>query len=234
MLNFINDFGRELLIQPSCPICQTSVEAHTAHSPCLHCLARLGVSVGGIRGCKPLPWHALGLYQGQFRSMLLRERQRPCQRRLKGLIELLREGLNLSEKDRLVPIPSWKTRQANALPQRIAAGLGHCASALLYRRQAGVSQHRLNRHLRQANLQGAFVVAKELVRAVDERHDQTQTWIVDDILTTGATALAARDALEQAGYPVRGLICLARTPADRPERARRDLRFHGRDGDRPG
>ena len=36
--------------------------------------------------------------QGQFRSMLLRERQRPCQRRLKGLIELLRERLNLSEK----------------------------------------------------------------------------------------------------------------------------------------
>ena len=92
----------------------------------------------------------------------------------------------------------------------------------------------MNRHLRQANLQGAFVVAKELVRAVDERHDQTQTWIVDDILTTGATALAAHDALEQAGYPVRGLICLARTLRTCPERARRDLRFHGRDGDRPG
>ena len=41
----------------------------------------------------------------------------------------------------------------------------------------------------------------------------SSVWLVDDILTTGSTALAARQALEEAGHHVAGLICLRRTPA---------------------
>ena len=36
--------------------------------------------------------------------------------------------------------------------------------------------------------------------------------IVDDILTSGATAESAALCLKQGGWRVRGLLCLARTP----------------------
>ncbi|WP_413410224.1 ComF family protein [Prochlorococcus sp. MIT 1313] len=39
-----------------------------------------------------------------------------------------------------------------------------------------------------------------------------RVWIVDDILTTGATALAAKNCLQNLGITVGGAICLAKTP----------------------
>ena len=45
-----------------------------------------------------------------------------------------------------------------------------------------------------------------------------EIWLVDDILTTGGTALAARQALLDAGHQVCGLICLGRTPIRRLRR----------------
>jgi predicted amidophosphoribosyltransferase len=41
--------------------------------------------------------------------------------------------------------------------------------------------------------------------------------LVDDILTTGATATAAMVALEQVGHGLLGLACLARTPAPKKQ-----------------
>ena len=108
----------------------------------------------------------------------------------------------------LVPIPSWKRQRSNPLPQQIALGLGRPTAALLQRTRAGLSQHRLNKTQRQANLIGAFRASP-----LDKQGALSSVWLVDDILTTGSTALAARQALEEAGHRVAGLICLGRTPA---------------------
>jgi adenine/guanine phosphoribosyltransferase-like PRPP-binding protein len=57
--------------------------------------------------------------------------------------------------------------------------------------------------------------------------------LLDDILTTGATACAAAAALEAKGWRVAGLSCLGRTPAQ-PRPKGRDLRSLGRFGGGPG
>lgn len=207
MLKILKHCGRNLLIRPSCPLCKTIVDPSTREGPCLDCQARLLISPRGLRGSTPIPWHALGHYQGQLRTLLLKERRNPCERRFMGLIHLLRNSLRLLEDELLCPVPSWKTRHANCLPTRIATALGHPSRALLQRRKAGLSQHHLNRIMRELNLQEAFQAD-----GIGKQATKSAVWIVDDILTTGSTALSASAALQQAGYEVRGLICLARTP----------------------
>ena len=86
----------------------------------------------------------------------------------------------------LVPIPSWKRQRSNPLPQRIAHGLGRLTAELLQHNRAGLSQHHLNKRQRQTNMMGAFQ-ASPLVH----HRALCSLWLVDDILTTGSTALAA-------------------------------------------
>ena len=87
----------------------------------------------------------------------------------------------------------------------MAAGLGRVKPHLLRRTRAGIGQHHLNRRQRRVNLDGAFQSPPS--------QGSLELWLVDDILTTGATALAALAALTSAGHRVHGVICLARTPA---------------------
>jgi len=81
---------------------------------------------------------------------------------------------------------------------------------LLTRSHPVLGQHHLGRRLRLANQDGAF-----RCQPPDEHLRRRPILIVDDILTTGATALNGALCLKAAGWPVLGLICLART-APRP------------------
>ena len=127
---------------------------------------------------------------------------------LAALVQLLSDSLTLPATAVLVPIPSWKRQRSNPLPQRIALGLGRPTAELLHRTRAGLSQHHLNKRQRQTNLIGAFQACP-----LDRQGAHCSVWLVDDILTTGSTALAARQALEAAGHG-RGWIDLpGRTPA---------------------
>ena len=156
----------------------------------------------------PLPWCALGPNAGNLRQLLLKLRQPHQCKALAALVQLLSERFTLPATAVLVPIPSWKRQRSNPLPQRIALGLGRPTAKLLHRTRAGLSQHHLNRRQRQTNLIGAFQAFP-----MDKQGAHSSVWLVDDILTTGSTALAAREALETAGHHVAGLICLGRTPA---------------------
>ena len=164
--------------------------------------------MSGVKGLLPLPWCALGPYAGNLRQLLLKLRQPRQGKALAALVQLLSERFTLPATAVLVPIPSWKRQRSNPLPQRIALGLGRPTAELLHRTRAGLSQHHLNRRQRQTNLIGAFRAFP-----MDKQGAHSSVWLVDDILTTGSTALAARQALEAAGHHVAGLICLGRTPA---------------------
>ena len=124
------------------------------------------------------------------------------------MVQLLSERFTLPATAVLVPIPSWKRQRSNPLPQRIALGLGRPKAELLHRTRAGVGQHHLNKRQRQTNLIEAFQAYP-----LDRQGAHSSVWLVDDILTTGSNALAARQALEDARHGVAGLVCLGRTPA---------------------
>ena len=124
------------------------------------------------------------------------------------MIQLVSDRLPLPATAVLVSIPSWKQQRSNPLPQQIALGLGRPTAALLHRTRAGLNQHHLNKTQRQIDLIGAFQAIP-----LDKQGVLGSVWLVDDILATGSTALAARQALEDAGHHVAGVICLGRTPA---------------------
>ena len=100
----------------------------------------------------------------------------------------------------MMPIQSWKRQRSNPLPQRIDHGLGRPTAELLHRTRAGLSKHHLNKRQRQTNLSGALQASP-----LPQHRALSSVWR-GDILTTMSmsTALAARQALEDAGYRVAG------------------------------
>ena len=210
--------AQSFLIQLSCPICGARLEDNippmtdAEYQPCGRCIEEYGLGASNTSGSEPLPWRALGTYQGRFRQLVLKIKQQPQSRMTRAVIQLLAKVHPLPRGVLLVPIPSWKQKRGNPLPNLIAAGFGSPSTMLLHRTRAELSQHHLNRSIRMQNMEGAF-------HAAPARHTSTQpktsVWLVDDILTTGATALAAQKALNKDGHSVRGIICLGRTPAKR-------------------
>ena len=107
---------------------------------------------------------------------------------------LWRRGFNQSE---------MLARQLRNLhPQLASAGL-HTRS--VRRRRATAAQASIGATQRSANLRGAFTVNRP--------YANLHVAVVDDVLTTGATANAIAAALRRAGASRVEVWCLARTPA---------------------
>jgi predicted amidophosphoribosyltransferase len=202
-----------LISRPRCALCAGAAPSAGPHLCCV-CEQRLALPPGGLQGDQPLLWCALAPYAGALREVLLRQRPQPQP----ALVEALAAALHCCCGSALlgtalVPIPSWK-RSANPLPQLLATGLvqaaaGRCrlAEGVLQRSRVTVGQHHLNRRQRLGNQAGSFRCGNGGRGAI---------WLVDDILTTGATAEAAAAALQARGWAVQGLLCLARTPRRSP------------------
>lgn len=120
----------------------------------------------------------------------------------------------LAEADVIVPVPLhrwrlWRRRfnQAMALATRISAESGvPCDPFLLARVKRTRRQVGLTRAQRQENLQGAFRAPPE-ARA---RLKGKRVLLVDDVLTTGATANAASRALLRGGAAAVDILAFAR------------------------
>lgn len=120
----------------------------------------------------------------------------------------------LADADVIVPVPLhrwrlWRRRfnQAMALAARISAESGvTCDPFLLARVKRTRRQVGLTRAQRQDNLQGAFRVPPEARAGLKGK----RVLLVDDVLTTGATANAASRALLRGGAAAVDILAFAR------------------------
>lgn len=205
--------GQDLITLPTCPCCGGA--ATDRHRPCGDCLKRWAWPDAVLHGNEPMRFWAVGLYQQSWRSQLLACRQNPLPGVLHCAAEHLLTGLNWEGSPPvLMPIPGWK-RRGNPLPEAFSRSLGQCSGwpqVQWLKKQPRPGQHHLGASGRRRNLQDAF-------RVLSAGGQQGRlVFLVDDILTTGSTALAAAAPLEAAHIPVAGLLCLARTP---PKSSRR-------------
>ena len=134
------------------------------------------------------------------------------------LSELLVEAVQAAgvhDADLVLPVPLGPGRlvergfnQAWEVACRVAGRLGRPAHASALQRPLDTAhQADLPREQRALNLNGAFLVAPADRRLVDQR----RIALVDDVLTTGATARAAAAALQRAGAASVQVWAVART-----------------------
>ncbi|MGI6244838.1 MAG: ComF family protein [Pseudochelatococcus sp.] len=131
---------------------------------------------------------------------------------------MIRAGRDLlPDADLIVPVPLhtrrlWARRfnQSALLGMRLSAHTGlPCDTAALARRKPTRPQAGLSRAERATNLQGAFHVGEHRRMAVEGR----RILLVDDVLTTGATANACARALLRAGARDVDVLVFARVVA---------------------
>jgi ComF family protein len=184
---------------------------------------------GLCRACRlaPPPFAravAFGLYEGAMREAIHALKYGRVYTAARGLGRMLAAAIAQLKGEApaemlVVPIPLHKSKhaqrgfnQARALAKEALVCLRRTepqwrltlAASTLMRLRATESQAGLTPHQRRANVRGAFSVADPV--AVDSKH----ILLVDDILTTGATARAAAQALLRAGASSVWVATLAR------------------------
>ena len=213
-----------LAFPPACPICGGEAEGSAFCPPCRlelleapgracpRCAMPVGLFAdvkGGCSECRGRPLGfdaavALGPYQGPIRSLCLRLKHARDGWIARWLAEVLAEGqadrLRAEPDALIVPVPlHWRRRlsrgynQAEALALGLGKVLGLEVRSPLRRVVATPKLSRFGRQERARRVRGAFRAR----RGADVRG--RTVFLVDDILTTGATSGAAARALKQAG-----------------------------------
>lgn len=163
-----------------------------------------------------VPWH-YGFPLDALITRFKHQRQWPLGRLLAQMLgnwlaHRFAEGL--PRPALLLPVPMARQRlrqrgynQAAMLGQWIAAQLSiSCHPQLLSRPVETIAQQELDARARRRNLANAFAILRP--EAVEGLH----VALVDDVMTTGATAQALARLLRDAGAARVDVYCLARTP----------------------
>ena len=204
-----------------CPACLTAILADS-HDTCPRCAATVGPHTDTSDGCPAcreakFPFGAavrLGPYDGRLREAILRAKQPGGE----GIAETLgrvwataqRDQLLALRADAIVPIPlHWRRRwcrgfnQAEAVARGVAEVLRLPLRAFAVRRvRPTPKQTGTSRAERLRNVAGAFLPADPLPDA--------RVLLIDDVLTTGATASAASRAILAGGAAQVTVAVLAR------------------------
>jgi ComF family protein len=161
------------------------------------------------------PWH-YGFPLDTLISRFKHNSQWPLGRLMAEMLSLniahrFQEGL--SRPDLLLPVPLARRRlrergfnQAGMLGRWLSKALAiECDERLLLRTRETPAQQHLDARARRRNLRRAFALANEA--SLKGKH----VAVIDDVLTTGATAQAIAQLLCQAGARKIDVYCLART-----------------------
>jgi ComF family protein len=197
-----------------CAACWGAVREHVPACPrCGDPDSPAGEECLACRNQAP-PWRAaaaVGPYEGALRDLVLLCKQGRRDELVRPLARLLGAAFRRTGWPRptaIVPVPMWWGRrlrrgfnQAELLADELAAGVGSPRVAALGRRrgrpQAGLGRSE-RRRLGRASLTIRHPVAGPVL-------------LVDDVLTTGATAAACAHALRAAGAQDVYVLTLART-----------------------
>lgn len=172
---------------------------------------RCGLCRRGLRGFDAA--YSFTAYEGRVRELIHLFKYGRV-RSLAGLLgEWLAQAMPREQSfDRVVPVPlHWRRRwergfnQSALLARAVARRYGMRISPVLRRVRATAVQAGLSNAGRRANVAGAFRVRRG-VKLAGER-----ILLVDDVMTTGATAAACATALKGAGARYVAVLTLART-----------------------
>ncbi|MEQ8790159.1 MAG: phosphoribosyltransferase family protein [Pirellulaceae bacterium] len=147
---------------------------------------------------------ALGVYEGRLREVVLRMKRPPGELLSLAMGELLaerlRERVSQEPVDWVAAMPMhWRRRWVRTvnppelLAERVSRRLGLTTRRVLYFRRNIQQQSTLAPSLRQRNVRGALGVFPGYDLA------DARVLLLDDILTTGATANEAARCLKRAG-----------------------------------
>lgn len=215
---------------PLCQYCESELQTNTRS--CRHCALPLphlydpashggpGLLCGNCLQKPPLfnrviaPW----LYCERLAFLIHRWKYHGEQRLTPLLASLwLQQVGELDPVDAIIPVPlHWRRlcqrgfNQSYLLCRQLRSSSKVIATAplqhrLVRRQRATAAQSGIGASERTANLSGAFTVQQPC--------DNLRVAIVDDVLTTGATAASLAGALRRAGARQVDVWCLARTPA---------------------
>jgi len=218
------------IIPGTCRICGAAGDRH--RDLCAHCAARLpwmppgcprcgqpNIPESGCGACQqhPLPWrrgHFAFLYESPITGL---HRAFKFHRDLgagfllgKMLAEYLRDRSDAtSSESLLMPIPlHWRRHlvrgfnQAEVITRLLGRYLNLPVSSALHRCRHTAAQHALDRTERHENVHEVFRVTASV--------EQRTILLVDDVITTGATAASATRTLLKAGARHVDICCLAR------------------------
>lgn len=210
---------------PLCPACQEDLRPNASHCAlCALPLPALALTVDRLCGnCQRkippfqrtlAPW----LYTEHLSHLIKRWKFSRDTRLTKVLARLWLAGVEeLAAPDLIVPVPlHWRRlclrgfNQSDLLARELRSQcpLLHqvpIATRRVRRRRATAAQSGMDASARNRNLRGAFTVNLAC--------DKLRVAIVDDVLTTGATAAALATALNGAGARRVDVWCIARTPS---------------------
>jgi len=206
---------------PLCRDCRAELTPNS--SACRRCALPLHTADPGLYLCgqcqrRPPSFHAVHApwIYSEYLAQIIRLWKFNGQQQLTGLLAdlWLEHPPGTRDIDLMIPMPlHWRRlwqrgyNQADLLAHRLyrARPGVPVERRLLRRTRATAAQSGMSAAGRRRNLQGAFTVRRPC--------DNLRIALVDDVLTTGATAAAAATALTAAGAHRVDVWCLARTPA---------------------
>jgi ComF family protein len=214
---------REVSRIPVCSKCLSAPEPIAAEYFCVACrtpflnrspldetgkcsLCRLGLS--GFDSV-----YSFGSYEGTLRKLIHLFKYSGVRPLARVFGQQLRSALPIDERfDVIVPMPlHWKRRwqrgfnQASLLAGEVARRFDLPVTNLVRRKRATSAQAGLTNAKRRANVSGAFAIRR------GTRLDGLRILLIDDVLTTGATAAACARVLKRAGAAHVTVLALART-----------------------